>query len=193
MKKLKALLCLTILTLGMFLSAANAADTNKDMDLPARVEGSMVSQDVREGANRLATPALRVAYLSSVIASNALKTNEIQNFRKASALRLLGVIKSTNSIPVLVSNITFVDAEFPRRPAYSALEKIGEPAVPYLMDVVEDPSAPADKLELVVQVLRFIKHANQNSRQWDRFVEEQKKVLPPELWGRVDRKIWEID
>jgi hypothetical protein len=150
----------------------------------------MVSKDVREGANRLATSELRVAYLSSVIGSNALKTNENQNFSKSSAIRLLGVIKNTNSIPVLVSNITFADAIFPRRPAYRALEKIGEPAVPCLMDVVKDPSAPPDKLELVVHVLRVIKH---NPGQWDKFVEDQKKVLPPQLWGRIDRKIWVDD
>jgi hypothetical protein len=149
---------------------------------------------VREEANKLTTTELRLAYLSSVIASNAIDTNGIENFRKSSAIRLVSVIKSTNSIAILVSNITFLDVEipkFPEMPAYYALEVIGEPAVPYLMDVVKDPSAPPEKVERVVEVLRHVKRVQYNNPdQWDKFVEEQKKELPPELWNRIDRKIW---
>lgn len=174
-------------------AAADSAITNKEANLPAYVKGNRISQDVREEANRLATPELRLAYLSSVIASNAVGTNEIENYRKSSAIRLVGVIKSTNSIAILVSNIDFVDAKYPEMPALYPLEVIGEPAVPYLLDALKDPSASHEKVERVLEMLRYVKRAKYNPDQWDKFIEEEKKVLPPELRSRIDRKVWVDD
>jgi hypothetical protein len=116
--------------------AGDEVITNAEGDLPQYVSGYQVSQGVREVANTLATPELRIAYLLSVIATNAVETNEIENMQKSSAIRLVSVIKSKQSIAVLVSNITFVDTKYHEQPAYQALETIGEPAVPNLMDVV---------------------------------------------------------
>src|SRR5208283_4813604 len=117
MNILKLITCLIAIISGAyFAGAADLTLTNKEPDLPAVVMGHMISPDVREEANKLVTSELRIAYLSSVIASNAVDTNEIENFRKSSAIRLVSVIKSTNSIPILISNITFVDVRFPERP-----------------------------------------------------------------------------
>jgi hypothetical protein len=194
MKIMKYIVCLATLLSGVCLAtAANLATTNSEADLPDIIMSYRVSPDVRQEANKFATAELRVAYLSSVIASNAVYTNEAQNFRKSSAIRLVGVIESTNSIPILVSNIVFVDAKYPQRPAYQALETFGEPAVPYLLDALKDPSASTEKVDLVIEVLRFIKKAKYNPDQWDKFVDVQKKTLPPELQRRLNRKVWVDD
>ena len=173
--------------------AGDLVATNGEADLPTHVGTYMVSSDVREAANKFATPESRVAYLSSVIASNAVDTNEVENFKKSSAIRLVSVIKSTNSIAILVSNIDFVDAKYPERPAYYALEVIGDPAVPYLLDTLKDPSASPEQVKRVLEVLRYVKRAKYNPDQWEKFIEEEKKVLPPELRGRIDRKVWVDD
>lgn len=174
--------------------AADLTSTNKEADLPAFIGIYTISQEVREEANKLATTESRIAYLSSVIASNAVDTSAVENFRKSSALRLMGIINSTNTIPVLVSNLTFVDAKLPVRPAVEALAKIGEPAVPCLLEALKDPSASSEKVELIVQELRFIKKAQFDpENRWGKFVEENKGKLPPELRGRLDRIIWVDD
>jgi hypothetical protein len=194
MNMLKLMACLTaLISSAYFAAAADSATTNKETDLPTHVMGYMVNPDVREEANKLATSELRIAYLLSVIASNAVDTNEIENFRKSSAIRLVSVIKSTNSIAILVSNIDFVDAKYPERPAYRPLEAIGEPAVPYLLDVLKDPSTSSQKCDRVIEVLRIIKKARPYPEKWQAFVDEEKKKFPPEVRGRIDRKIWVDD
>lgn len=191
MKSLEQFVCLVISILGAYLAnAADLAATNEDVELPKVVTGLLVSPEVRDEANKLATLELRVAYLSSVIASNSVETNSNENYRKSSAIRLLGVIARSNSIAILVSNITFIDVKYTERPVYRALEAIGEPAVPYLLNALKEPSASPKKCDCVIEMLRIIKHAMSYPDRWQRFVDNEKETFPAELRSRIDRNIW---
>jgi len=165
--------------------AAVADDLPKEQDLPETAGLFDISKDVRKEANKLPTSEMRVAYLSSVISSNVATASEIENFRTASAIRLLAVLRSTNSIGILVSNIAFVDIRYRYEPSIDALVAIGEPTTPYLLDVLKDPSATPERCRCAVKALMHIKGANSNVGGWIEFVLDQEKKLPKGAWDRL--------
>ena len=111
--------------------------------LPSYIGVYYLDKEIRQTANSLSKTELRIAYLSGVIASNSQDSSKGENYRKSSAIRLLGVVGGTNAIPLLVSNVAFVDAKYPERPVMDAMQSIGETGVPYLPDALKDPSATA--------------------------------------------------
>ncbi len=167
-------------------SASRGAATNEN-DLPGTVGRCAVSNEVRRKANALPTTELRVAYLSSILLTNEVGTAEAENFRKASAIRLLGVIRSTNGIRILVGNIVFEDMKYHDKPAVEALVAIGEPATPHLLDLLKDVSATPEMCSSAVKALQAIKGAASNVAGWIRFMREQKEKLPREAGERLDK------
>lgn len=156
-------------------------------DLPARVDGFSIDPAIREEVNKLPTADLRIARLSAIVEANNKATNETQNLKASSAIRLLGVIKSTNSISILVSNLTFVDTKYHGRPAVEALAAIGKPAMPQLLDVLKDPSESDEKCVWAVEAMKLTKGANGHIRDWLKFMDEQRGILPKFAWERFWR------
>ena len=165
------------------------AFADKIGELPAIVDGFGIDPSLREEVNKLPTSELRIDRLSAIILSNNRATNETQNLKTSSAIRLLGVIRSTNSVGVLVSNLTFTEVKTKERPAVQALAAIGEPAVPQLLDVLKEPSASEEKCSWAVEAMEWIKQAgtHEHMKDWARFLLEQKTKLPAKAWERLWR------
>jgi hypothetical protein len=155
--------------------------------LPVHIGNRSISSEVRSEANGLSSRELQRAFLVSVVASNSLETSESQNFRKASAIRLLGIVASTNEIPVLVSNIVFIDMKYRDRPAVESLGAVGDAAVPALLEVLKKPSASEEDYASAVKALMLIKNANPNVRNWLEFINEQRNRLPKDAWEHLTR------
>jgi hypothetical protein len=158
-------------------------------DLPSRVDGFFIDPAVREEVNKLPTPGLRIDRLSAIIEANNKATNETQNLKASSAIRLLGAVKSTNCVSELVSNLTFTEIKTKQRPAVQALAAIGEAAIPQLLRVLEDSSASEEKCLWAVEAMKWIKQASayEHMKDWVRFMLEQKSKLPPKAWERLWR------
>jgi hypothetical protein len=142
-----------------------------------------ISPEVREKANQLPTKALKLEYLTALVTNRIADSVADQGFKKASAIRLLGVIRDTNSVGVLVSVIAFKDVQYlgDRQihmwPAVDSLAAIGEPAVPQLLDIVKEIPKEDMRVSLAVQTLVKIKGTH-----YEEFVKEQKNKLPEAAW-----------
>jgi hypothetical protein len=183
-KKIFGVVVISLLLINTF---ANELLHTDQADLPEHVGVFAVDNDVRKEANKRSTIESRILYLNSVVNSLGTNSNEIANFKKASAIRLLGAIKSTNSIGILISNLTFAEIKSHDRPSLSALAAIGEPSVPVLIGVLKNPDASPETCECAVQALMFIKQANPHIEKWLTFVKEQKSLLPTIAWERLSR------
>jgi hypothetical protein len=165
------------------------ARSGEQPDLPATVNSCSINMEVRENANKLPSEALRVNYLSSIVLANHASTNAVENSKAGAAIRLVGVIKSANSISILISNLAFVDTNNHDRPAVEALAAIGDAAIPQLLGVLEDSSASEEKCLWAVEAMKWIKQASayEHMKDWVRFMMEQKSKLPQKAWERLWR------
>lgn len=146
--------------------------------LPQQVCGYEIETNVFNEVNMLPTVERRCAYLASVVTNTTDSTAE-DNFKIASAIRLLGVLHSTNSIAVLVARIDFEDAKYRNNPTVLAMAAMGEPAVSQLMAVVNEPKS-SRRVRFAVETLMEIKGSKYNE-----FVGEQKNNLSIEVWKRL--------
>ena len=148
--------------------------TNEGVKLPAKIGFYEINDEVCSEANKLESKDLQIKYLSSVI--QKMHDPATENSRKASAIRLLGFIASTNTIDVLVSSISFGDVKHGDFPAVQSLTNIGAPAIPKLLAMVEGST---NKMELycAVQTLKKI-----NGSKYQEFVQQQKSVMPHARW-----------
>jgi hypothetical protein len=146
--------------------------------LPQQVCGCEVETNVYNEANKLLDAEQLRVFLESVVINTTDATGE-NNSKIASAIRLLGVIRSTNSITMLASKIDFLDTKYHNKPAVFAMAAMGETAVPQLMEIVKEPKN-SKRIANAVQVLMEIKGSK-----YGEFLEEQKKVLPSEIWKRM--------
>ena len=146
--------------------------------LPQQVDGYDINMNVCNDANRFPTTEQRCVYLETVVTNTTDSTAE-DNFKIASAIRLLGVIHSTNSIAALASKIDFLDTRHHNNPAVPAMAAMCEAAVPQLMEIVKEPK-PSMRVRNAIDVLMEIKGSK-----YGEFVHEQKSILPPEIWKRM--------
>lgn len=187
MKTSRKTVCLAVITVA-FLSVVAAEDSRDEpKDLPEYVGIHRISDDVREQVNKLQTLDLRATYLSSIVSSDTTNHSETENSRKASAIRLLGLLKNTNSISTLISNISFVDVKYGDKPSVDSLAAFGDTAVPHLLHVLENPSATSTEYQCAVKALMLIKHAKPRIREWVEFMNEQKGRLSDKAWARLWR------
>jgi HEAT repeat protein len=174
----------------LFFGFCSLALARDEGDLPARVDGFFIDRSIREEVNKLPTADLRIARLSAIIEANNKATNEAQNLKASSAIRLLGAVKSTNCISELVSNLNFTEIKTKQRPVVQALAAIGEPAIPALLRVLEDSSASEEKCLWAVEAMKWIKQAGttiEHTKEWDRFMLEQKNKMSKKGWERLWR------
>ncbi len=173
-----------LITTMLRIAAADTINTNilanKEQKLPSMIGTYEIDIGVRNEANRFESSDLRVKYLSSVILKPSVTSaSDTNNLRKASAIRLLGALASTNAVGILVSNISFADPKYHDFPAVQALATIGEPAVSNVLTVVKE-STNKTEAYCAVQVLKKIK-----GNKYQKFVQMQKKALPHEQWNRL--------
>ncbi len=181
MKKKKFAICfMATMLVILFAFAVKVFSADKEKILPSVVGIYEIHNQVRNEAGQMTSIHERATYLSSVIASNTNNSSTIENFKKASAIRLLGVIGLTNSIGILITNIDFEDIKYHNYPAVASLIKIGEPAVPQLLDVVKEPLDKRQRVPLAVEALLKIK-----GKTYEKFVQLQKNKMPSEVWSRL--------
>lgn len=159
---------------------AEIPSTDKAADLPPVVGNREINADVREEVNRLSSSDLRIKYLFTVVSDSTNTLSVTNNFKKASAIRLLGVMANTNAINILVSNIAFEDIKYHDNPAVEALVSIGEPAVFQLLEVVKEPLGNSRRVPCAVEALMKIKGDRYNE-----FVQGQKNIMSSEIWKRL--------
>lgn len=139
-----------------------------------------IDKDVESGLKNASSPEEQVRYLKSVICDNQKKL-ENNNRCKSSAIRLLGKYGGTNSIPVLIDNLTFEDSEWHDFPSVIALAAIGETAVSPLLEVIKN-EADKNRLAFAVQALMRIKGTSYNE-----FAKQQKQSMPSNTWKNLFR------
>ena len=142
--------------------------------------GIEVDKGLSKQVDECPTIQEKIAYLASVISTNATSTTA-GNLRTSSAITLLGRVGGTNVIQTLVTNLTFIDARYHGSPASDALAKIGDPAVPELLNVVKE-SGDEEQIRWAAMTVGFIKR-----HMWKDFMDEQKHKLPEEAWKKLKR------
>jgi hypothetical protein len=145
---------------------------------PEFVGKRTIDAAIRREANQKTNIADQVAYLTSIVANY--QPNRLDaEASKAAALRLLGVAGISNSVALLVENLSFRENMTGTYPAMDGLILFGDVAVPQLLDLLE---RSPDKREwlLVVQALMRIK-----DKDYKRFVNDQKPKLPEEHWKKL--------
>jgi len=145
--------------------------------LPQRVRNFEIESNILVRANAFLDVDQRRNYLESVVKNTDESTSE-GNFQVSSAIRLLGVIHSTNSIPVLASKIDFEDGQYRNNPTPLAMAAMGEAAVSQLIEIIKEPQR-SKRTHFAAAALVQIKGV-----EYFEFVDEQKNSLPAEIWKR---------
>ena len=148
--------------------------------LQARSDDS-IDTNVQIQVNQLPTVESKIEYLSSLVAAEQDSSSITSNIRKSSAIILLGQIGGTNVIDILITNLIYIDKRYNGSPASHALILIGEPVVPQLLDVLRNSDDEA-KVRRAATTIGFIE-----SRNWKKFSEQQKNILPKKAWDRLIR------
>lgn len=148
--------------------------------LPERIGAHIVDPELRNEVNQISNNENRQLYLSKIL-TNQGSGKEVENRRVASAIRLLGTLRKTNSVDLISDFITFEEIETRSYPAVYAITNMGEASVPVLLKITMS-STNEMAIANSVKSLMLIKGTNYLD-----FAVTQKNNFPASEWKRLLR------
>lgn len=100
-------------------------------------------------------------------------------------MRLLGIIGTTATLPVLMDNIDFYDTTNKSYPAQGSICRIGKPAVPHLLKFIEQSERDSKNKVAAETVMFIIGDLHQRE-----FLRKQKEKLPPKVYDYLKKVVY---
>lgn len=137
-----------------------------------------IDPSVLASFNALSNRAAQTAYLLDLVGGEV--STDKANAEKTAALFLLGRLGGTNSIDVLLRNLTFKDAKTKISPAVLALASIGEPAVEPIFQFIQQAD---DQLAAVrgAEAIQMIKCRDADCSDYFNWLKPRFSSLPKHL------------